>query len=164
MKPMNYTEARANLASVLDSATEDLEEVVVTRAGHEPAVVVALSEYEALKETAYLLGNPANARHLERSIAEHRGGEAMPRELVDIDEDEDGEEATPRRKKVRIYRPASPDAAFSMGDLRDLLYIAGLKGTDFADADRVEDFVERLREAASVAKPKGKTTGPKAAK
>jgi antitoxin YefM len=93
MKPMNYTEARANLASVLDSATEDLEEVVITRAGHEPAVVVALSEYEALKETAYLLGNPANARHLERSIAEHRGGGAIPRELVKPGE-RNGENAT----------------------------------------------------------------------
>ncbi len=90
MKPMTYTEARANFASVLDSATEDLEEVVITRAGHEPAVVVALSEYQALQETAYLLGSPANARHLERSIAEHRGGGATPRELVDVDEGSEG--------------------------------------------------------------------------
>ncbi|MFR9771820.1 type II toxin-antitoxin system Phd/YefM family antitoxin [Nocardia sp. SC052] len=101
MKPMNYTEARANLASVLDSATEDLEEVVITRAGHEPAVVVALSEYQALKETAYLLGNPANARHLERSIAEHRGGGATPRELADPGEHEDDEEVTPERNASR---------------------------------------------------------------
>ncbi|MFR9771817.1 type II toxin-antitoxin system Phd/YefM family antitoxin [Nocardia sp. SC052] len=73
MKAMNYTEARANLASVLDSAAEDLEEVVITRTGREPVVVVALSEYRALKETAYPLGNPADARHLERSTAEPRG-------------------------------------------------------------------------------------------
>lgn len=101
MKPLNYTEARANLASVLDSATEDLEEVVITRAGHEPAVVVALSEYEALKETAYLLGNPANARHLERSIAEHRGGGATPRDLVEPVEREDDEEVWPEHRVVR---------------------------------------------------------------
>ncbi|GAB2637534.1 type II toxin-antitoxin system Phd/YefM family antitoxin [Nocardia goodfellowii] len=87
MKPMTYTDARANLASVLDAATEDLEEVVITRAGHEPAVVVSLREYEALKETAYLLGTPANARHLERSIAQHRAGQAIPRELVEIDDE-----------------------------------------------------------------------------
>ncbi|MGQ4598618.1 type II toxin-antitoxin system prevent-host-death family antitoxin [Nocardia sp. R6R-6] len=98
---MNYTEARANLASVLDSATEDLEEVVITRAGHEPAVVIALSEYQALKETAYLLGNPANARHLERSIAEHHGGSVTPRDLVEPDELEDDEEMMPEGKVVR---------------------------------------------------------------
>jgi antitoxin YefM len=81
-----YTEARANFASVLDEAVDDLEEVVITRAGHEPAVVVSLREYESLKETAYLLGTPANARHLARSIAQLRGGEAEPRELIEIDE------------------------------------------------------------------------------
>ncbi|MGW4714587.1 type II toxin-antitoxin system Phd/YefM family antitoxin [Nocardia sp. NPDC004260] len=62
-------EARANLVSVLDSATEDLKEVVITRTGREPVVVVALSEYRALKETAYLLGNPADARPFEGSTA-----------------------------------------------------------------------------------------------
>ncbi|WP_267468335.1 type II toxin-antitoxin system prevent-host-death family antitoxin [Nocardia higoensis] len=84
---MSITEARANLAAVLDRVTDDLEEVVITRAGHEPAVVISLREYEALKETAYLLGTPANARHLERSLAEHRGGEAVAHELIPVDDE-----------------------------------------------------------------------------
>ncbi|MBF6355831.1 type II toxin-antitoxin system prevent-host-death family antitoxin [Nocardia higoensis] len=87
MQPMSITEARANLAAVLDRVTDDLEEVVITRAGHEPAVVISLREYEALKETAYLLGTPANARHLERSLAEHRGGEAVAHELIPVDDE-----------------------------------------------------------------------------
>lgn len=87
MRPISITEARANLAAVLDSATEDFEEVVITRAGHEPAVVISLREYESLKETAYLLGNPANARHLEQSIAQLRAGEAEPHDLIDADEE-----------------------------------------------------------------------------
>ncbi|MET9026257.1 type II toxin-antitoxin system Phd/YefM family antitoxin [Nocardia sp. NPDC004168] len=52
---MNYTEARANPASVLDSATEDLEEVVITRAGREPAVVVALSATPSTRDTSSVL-------------------------------------------------------------------------------------------------------------
>ncbi|WP_405160260.1 type II toxin-antitoxin system prevent-host-death family antitoxin [Nocardia sp. NBC_01499] len=88
MRPISITEARANLAAVLDSATEDFEEVVITRAGHEPAVVISLREYESLKETAYLLGNPANARHLERSIAQLRAGEVEPHDLIDTDDEE----------------------------------------------------------------------------
>ncbi|ASF13395.1 putative antitoxin [Nocardia brasiliensis NBRC 14402] len=88
MRPISITEARANLAAVLDSATEDLEEVVITRAGHEPAVVISLREYESLKETAYLLGNPANARHLERSIAQLRAGEAAPHDLIEVDDED----------------------------------------------------------------------------
>lgn len=66
-------EACVDLAAVLDSVTEDLEEVVITRAGHEPAVMISLREYESLKETLYLLGNPANSLHLARSIESLRG-------------------------------------------------------------------------------------------
>jgi len=34
---------------------------VITRAGHDPVVMVALDDYESLKETAYLLRSPENA-------------------------------------------------------------------------------------------------------
>ncbi|MGX1615688.1 type II toxin-antitoxin system Phd/YefM family antitoxin [Micromonospora chalcea] len=33
-------------------------------------IIVPLAEYEAMKETEYLLRNPANAAALRRSIAE----------------------------------------------------------------------------------------------
>ncbi|MDA2987844.1 MAG: type II toxin-antitoxin system prevent-host-death family antitoxin [Actinomycetota bacterium] len=64
MKTMSYTESRARYAEVLDSVTEDREEVVITRAGHEPVVIVSLADFEALRETAYLMRSPANARRL----------------------------------------------------------------------------------------------------
>jgi antitoxin YefM len=104
MRPMTYTEARAKLADVLDTATEDMEEVVITRAGHAPAVVIALSEYEALKETAYLLGSPANARRLESAIAAYRAGGGTPRELVDVHDDE---EPAPEAKATKKARKAA---------------------------------------------------------
>lgn len=68
MKAMSYTESRANFAKVLDDVVNDREETVVTRAGHEPAVIVSLAEYESLRETAHLLGTPANARRLLDSV------------------------------------------------------------------------------------------------
>lgn len=74
MKTMTYTESRANYAQVLDIAVEDLEEVVITRAGHEPAVILSLAEYESLKETAHLLRSPANARKLLDAIDELEAG------------------------------------------------------------------------------------------
>ena len=64
MKTISYTESRARYAQVLDSVIDDREEVVVTRAGHEPVVIVSLEEYESLRETAYLMRSPANARRL----------------------------------------------------------------------------------------------------
>ena len=76
MKTMSYSESRAKFAETLDAVTDDREEVVITRAGNEPVVMVALDEYESLKETAYLLESPENARRLLASIdrLEHGGG------------------------------------------------------------------------------------------
>lgn len=68
MKTVSYTESRANYAQVLDDVTNNREEVVITRAGHEPVVMVSLADYESLRETAYLLRSPANARRLLTSI------------------------------------------------------------------------------------------------
>ena len=62
MRTMSYSESRANYAAPLDAVVDDREEVVITRAGHEPVVIVALDEYESLKESAYLLRNPADDR------------------------------------------------------------------------------------------------------
>ncbi|MBO0853761.1 MAG: type II toxin-antitoxin system prevent-host-death family antitoxin [Nocardia sp.] len=90
MRQISYTEARATLAKVLEAVTDDLEEVVVTRGGHEPAIVVSLREYEALKETAHLLGTPANARHLQRGLDEFAAGGFVPGEPIAPDDDSAG--------------------------------------------------------------------------
>jgi antitoxin YefM len=83
MKTMSYSESRAHYAEVLDSVTDDREEVVITRAGHEPVVIVSLAEYESLRETAYLLRSPANARRLLASIERLESGGGEPHELLD---------------------------------------------------------------------------------
>ena len=83
MKTLTYSESRAHYAETLDAVVDDREEVVITRAGHEPVVIVALSEYESLKESAYLLRSPENARRLLASIdrLEHGGG--IKRDLLE---------------------------------------------------------------------------------
>ncbi|MFE1319659.1 type II toxin-antitoxin system Phd/YefM family antitoxin [Kitasatospora phosalacinea] len=83
MKTMSATEFRGNLAAALDAVESDAEELVITRAGHEPLVIVSLAEYASLRETDYLLRSPANAEHLRRSLQEYREGRAATRELID---------------------------------------------------------------------------------
>ncbi|MFV2088697.1 type II toxin-antitoxin system Phd/YefM family antitoxin [Micromonospora sp. LOL_021] len=83
MRTVNFTQLRQNLAAELDSVVNDAEEVVVTRSGHEPVVIVPLAEYESMKETEYLLRNPSNAAALRRSIAELENGDAQERQLID---------------------------------------------------------------------------------
>ncbi|MET8689732.1 MULTISPECIES: type II toxin-antitoxin system prevent-host-death family antitoxin [unclassified Streptomyces] len=83
MRTMTATESRANYAETLNAVVDDREEVIVTRAGHEPVVIVALSEYESLKETAYLLRSPENARRLLASIDRLENGGGTVRELAE---------------------------------------------------------------------------------
>ena len=83
MKTMTYSESRANYAKTLDSVTDDREEVVITRSGHEPVVIVSLDDYQSLKETAYLLRSPVNARLLLDAIDELESGRGITRELLD---------------------------------------------------------------------------------
>ncbi|QNE77552.1 type II toxin-antitoxin system prevent-host-death family antitoxin [Streptomyces finlayi] len=87
MKTMSVTELRAGIADALDAVENDAEELVITRTGHEPMVVVSLAEYEALKETDYLLRSPAMAERLRRSIEQDRAGQGALRELVDPDDE-----------------------------------------------------------------------------
>lgn len=83
MRTMSYTESRSRYAEVLDAVVNDREEIVITRAGHESAVIVSLKDYESLKESAYLLRSPHNARRLLASIDELESGRGTPRELLE---------------------------------------------------------------------------------
>ncbi|BCJ28051.1 hypothetical protein Asera_21590 [Actinocatenispora sera] len=46
-------------------------------------MIVSLDDYESLKETAYLLRNPANARRLLASIERLERGEGSQRDLIE---------------------------------------------------------------------------------
>ena len=83
MKTMSYSDSRAHYAEMLNTVTDDREEVIITRAGHEPVVVVSLDDYESLKETAYLLKSPANARRILASIEQLENGEGIQRDLLE---------------------------------------------------------------------------------
>jgi antitoxin YefM len=85
MKTMSYTESRANYAEVLDSVVDDREEVIITRAGHEPVVIVSLDDYESLRETAYLMRSPANARRLLDAMERLEAGHGQAHELIETD-------------------------------------------------------------------------------
>jgi antitoxin YefM len=83
MKTMTYSESRARYAEVLSAVADDREEVVITRAGHEPVVIVSLDDYQSLKEAAYLLRSPENARRLLASIDRLENGGGTVRELAE---------------------------------------------------------------------------------
>ncbi|WP_256794774.1 type II toxin-antitoxin system Phd/YefM family antitoxin [Terrabacter sp. Ter38] len=85
MKTMSYTESRAHYAEVLDAVANDREEVVITRAGHEPVVIVSLDDYESLRETAYLMRSPANARRLLDAMERLEAGRGQAQDLIETE-------------------------------------------------------------------------------
>lgn len=83
MKTMTYSESRARFAATLNSVVDDREEVVVTRAGREPVVIVALSDYQALQESAYLLRSPENASRVLGAIDRLEAGGGVEHDLAE---------------------------------------------------------------------------------
>lgn len=82
MKQVTYTEARQNLSSLLSSVCENCEEIYISRKNGDRAVIVSASDYDAMKETAYLLNNEANRQHILDSIKESETGQT--RDLDDF--------------------------------------------------------------------------------
>lgn len=71
---ISYSEARNNLASILDQVTDDCEVVVIKRRGHEPVAMISESELSGLLETEYLFRSPKNAKRLMAAIKQARAG------------------------------------------------------------------------------------------
>ena len=70
MDAITYSDARARLARTMEQVCDQHEAVIITRRKAGSVVLMSLADYEALRETAYLLGNPANARRLIDGIEE----------------------------------------------------------------------------------------------
>lgn len=79
----NYTEARQNLKSLMDSVIEDRTPVIITRTTGDPVVMLAKTEYDATMETLHLLHSPRNAERLRDAIAGVEAGNVVHADLVD---------------------------------------------------------------------------------
>lgn len=83
MKTISYSESRRRYAEVMDRVIEDREEVVITRSGHESVVMLSLDDFESLKETAYLMRSPANARRLLDAMERLEAGDGEEHEVIE---------------------------------------------------------------------------------
>jgi antitoxin YefM len=81
MKSKTYTEAREKLAELIETVCEDHEPCIITKRRDKAVVMMSLEDFDSLKETAYLLKSPKNARRLLESIRELEEGRGATREL-----------------------------------------------------------------------------------
>ena len=82
MRVVNFSEARNNLKSILDQVADDVDYTVISRRDSEDAIVMSLDTFNSIMETFHLLKNPANAKHLSKSIKQYQKGQIKDRELI----------------------------------------------------------------------------------
>ena len=81
MNAIAYANLRRNLKNCMDKVFHDNAPLIITRQNNENVVLISIAEYNSLIETNYLMSGDANARHLAKSIAQHKSGNTVLREL-----------------------------------------------------------------------------------
>jgi antitoxin YefM len=77
MTAMSFTEARNRLSELLDEVERTHERVVITRHGHEVAVLISPEDLAALEETLDVLASPAAMRQLAESREAVEAGDVL---------------------------------------------------------------------------------------
>ncbi len=74
------SEARKNLFPLIEQVNNDRTPIEITSKRGD-AVLLAIDDYRALEETAYLLRSPINARRLLESLDQAHSGNTKAHEL-----------------------------------------------------------------------------------
>ncbi len=82
MQVVSFSELRRDMKHIMDRTMERHEPTIVARKSGN-MVIMSLEDYNALEETAYILGNPRNAKRVLESLAEIRSGKGKERQLIE---------------------------------------------------------------------------------
>jgi antitoxin YefM len=86
-KETTYSQARMNLASILDQVCEESQIIVIKRRNQKNVALIAEDELSSLLECVYLLRSPENAKRLFRSLAWTETEDATPQTLAELKEE-----------------------------------------------------------------------------
>ncbi|MCX6149173.1 MAG: type II toxin-antitoxin system prevent-host-death family antitoxin [Ignavibacteriales bacterium] len=81
---LTYTQARANLAKLLDEVSLNKEVVIINRKNAENVALVSESELSGILETAHLLRSPKNARRLLNALLKVQEDSETPQSLEEL--------------------------------------------------------------------------------
>lgn len=84
LRETSYTQARRNLAALLDQVTETREPVLIQRRGREAVALIAADELTGWLETAHLLRSPENASRLLAASERTEAGMGETMSLEDL--------------------------------------------------------------------------------
>jgi antitoxin YefM len=83
MQAVNYSTARNNLKAIMEDVCNNFEEYIITNKDDNNVVILSLDEYNAMKETMYLLSTPANRERLLKAVDEVESGKYETKELIE---------------------------------------------------------------------------------
>ena len=83
MQTVSSTEARKDLAAIIETASRDRKPITITGDGCSAVVLRASEEYAAMQETLHLLSTLANAERIREGLADYAAGKLQPGELCD---------------------------------------------------------------------------------
>lgn len=84
METISAEQIGGNIATILARVTSSKDPLIITAEDSQPVVMVNLAEFQSLQETLYLLSNPANITHLQKSISDLDNNRGIPMELADL--------------------------------------------------------------------------------
>jgi antitoxin YefM len=83
MLAANYSTVRDEFKKYCDSATEDMETIIVTRKNGENVVMMSEDQYNNLMENLYVRSDKKAYTRLMESIDQLKAGKASKRDLID---------------------------------------------------------------------------------
>ena len=82
-----YSNARANLAKLLDEVTLNQEVVLISRRKSDDVAMISASELRSILETHHLLRSPKNAERLINALRRAQNEESQPTSLNKLREE-----------------------------------------------------------------------------
>ena len=83
MNVTSISKFRKDAKSYFDQVIDDKDVLLITRNDGQTVVVMTLDQYNSKVETDYLNSNPANRKHLKKSIASLRAGKLEKHDLIE---------------------------------------------------------------------------------
>lgn len=81
---LTYTQARANLARLLDEVSHNKEVVIINRKNAENVALISESELSSILETAHLLRSPRNAQRLLKALLKVQEDDEIPQTIEEL--------------------------------------------------------------------------------
>ena len=81
---LTYTQARANLAKLLDKVSQNKEVVIINRKNAENVAMISESELSGILETSHLLRSPKNAIRLLKTLLKVQEKNEIPQTLEEL--------------------------------------------------------------------------------